>query len=213
MSDRFLKRLWPRWKMFEALDTSSREELTKIVTRQYVSHVAEFLGLDDPDNASWHPFENFVSPSLSEIPRTGDIFKLEDGLFVVLSPQCDMATETANNVILVKCVPGSDRWQQAVTALRAADTEAKRERHTKTLRDFVNQNIGQSKHFLPPLPDWTEPLLVDFSLVIAMPRVDLKLRLKDRVASISSPFLANIVQRFGAYISRTGQPNIDINRF
>lgn len=36
--------------------------------------------------------------------------------------------------------------------------------------------------------------------------------LEQREASIATPFLPNIVQRFGAYISRTGQPNIDIGR-
>ena len=31
--------------------------------------------------------------------------------------------------------------------------------------------------------------------------------------TISSPFLANLIQRFGSYISRTGQPNIGVDHF
>jgi CheY-like chemotaxis protein len=212
-ADIFLQRLWPRWKILADLAGTDRDELIKIVTRQYVSHVADYLGLDNPDNASWHPFENYVSPALmSDRAHTGDIFEIEGELFVVLTPQCDMATKKVKNVIVAKCVPGIDKWHDTVRALRAADSNNKRKDPTKFLQSFVNQNIEASKHFLPPLPGRDEPLLVHFSSVDAMPLVDLNERLESRIASISSPFLANIVQRFGAYISRTGQPNIDVNR-
>ncbi len=77
----------------------------------------------------------------------------------------------------------------------------------------MNQNLEPSRHFLPPLPSEEDPLLVHFSEVVTMPIAELNAVLENRVASIAPTFLSNIVQRFGAYISRTGQPNIDIARF
>lgn len=213
-ADIFLKRLWPRWEAFADLDSDNTQAVTDIVTRQYVTHIADLLGLDGPDNVSWHPFENYVSPALmSGRAHTGDIFRLDGTLWVVLTPQCDMATQKVDNVILAKCVSGIDDWAKMVADLRAQESKGSVDKSTKFLQKYVNQNVEPSRHFLPPLPSENEPLLVHFSAVMTIPRDSLNRALEHRVAAISSPFLSNIVQRFGAYISRTGQPNIDIARF
>lgn len=211
-ADIFLLRLWPRWKSFAELETD-REELEGIVTRQYVGHMADKLGLDDPSNVSWHPFENYVSPALmSGRAHTGDIFRFDDRLWVVLTPQCDMATQKIENVVLATCDVGIDKWAENLTALKARASKNSVEGSTKFLRKFVNQNLEPSKHFLPPLPNEKEPLLVNFASIVTRPLKELNSSLDSRIASIATPFLANIVQRFGAYISRTGQPNIDMAR-
>jgi CheY-like chemotaxis protein len=212
-ADIFLRRLWPKWESFAELEAGD-EELTGIVTRQYVNHIGELLGLDGPDTVSWHPFENYVHPSLLEDrAHTGDIFRFDDGLWVVMTPQCDMATRKVPNVILAECRPGVENWEENIVALRAADSKTKKKEPTKFLSALVNQNVGPACHFLPPLPGEAVPLLVHFSSVRAVPMKDVNERLAERVASVSSPFLANIVQRFGAYMSRMGQPNIDVERF
>lgn len=213
-ADIFLLRLWPRWKMFTDLEIADRAELEKIVTRQYVSHMADLLGLDDPDNATWHPFENYVSPALmSSRAHTGDIFRFDGVLWVVLTPQCDMATQKVENVILAKCIKGIDGWIDAVKVQKADNPPKKAlEKSTTLLRKHLNQNLESSRHFLPPLPGEADPVLVSFSAVMTKPLEDLNGQLEHRVASIATPFLSNIVQRFGSYISRTGQPNIDIAR-
>lgn len=212
-ADIFLLRLWPRWKSFTALETADRAELEGIVTRQYVGHMADKLGLDDPANVSWHPFENYVSPALlSGRAHTGDIFKFNNELWVVLTPQCDMATQKVENAVLAKCDLGIDKWTDNVATFRAKGSKSSVDSSTKFLRKFLNQNLEPSKHFLPPLPDGGEPLLVNFSHIMTRPLADLNASLESRIASIATPFLSNIVQRFGAYVSRTGQPNIDIAR-
>jgi CheY-like chemotaxis protein len=209
-ADIFLLRLWPRWRMFADLETDDRAELERIVTRQYVSHMADMLGLDDPANVSWHPFENYVSPALmSARAHTGDIFRLDGTLWLVLTPQCDMATQKVENAILARCVQGIPSWAANVAAFRAKASNNSVEKSTKFLEKFLNQNLEPSKHFLPPLPGEAEPVLVNFSNIITMPLDDLNASLEHRIASIATPFLSNIVQRFGSYISRTGQPNID----
>lgn len=209
----FLLRLWPRWRSFAELEIADRGELERIVTRQYVCHLADLMGLDDPDNVSWHPFENYVSPALmSGRAHTGDIFRFEGVLWVVLTPQCDMATRKVENAVLARCDLGIAKWAENVAALRAAASKNSIENSTKFLTRFINQNLEPSKHFLPPLPGEAEPLLVNFAHIETRRLADLNASLEQRVASIATPFLSNIVQRFGAYLSRTGQPNIDVAR-
>jgi hypothetical protein len=123
-----------------------------------------------------------------------------------------MATQKVDAVIMAKCVSGIQDWLEMVAAFRAKASNSSVEKSKKFLEKFVNQNLDASRHFLPALPDTAEPLLVHFSSVITIPLVELNAALEHRVASVSSPFLSNLVQRFGAYISRTGQPNIDIGR-
>ena len=213
-ADVFLRRIWPMWSNFAALEDGRDADLVDIVTRQYVSHIAELLGLDGPDAVTWHPFEVYVNPSLLEDrSHTGDIFKFDEDLWVVLTPQCDMATQKVPNAILAKCVRGIKDWKENVEALKAATSKTKKKEPTEFLRVFVNQNLGPAKHFLPPLPGEVEPLLVHFGDLRSMSMEELNQRLVARQASIAAPFLSNIVQRFGSYISRMGQPDIDVERF
>ncbi|MGR9469008.1 response regulator [Rhizobium leguminosarum] len=209
----FAKRLWPRWSAFASLE-GSQEKLNRIIARQYVSHIADILGLDNEVGIGWHPFENYnVPPLFDNRAHTGDIFRLEDGLWLVLSPQCDMATQKVPNVILAGCAPGYDRWPENVETLRTSTNEKLREKASAYFRNLVNQNLPASKHFLPPLPGEVEPLLVSFGNIKTVSLVELNSLLDRRVVSVSSPFISNLVQRFGAFISRTGQPNLEVDHF
>lgn len=211
----FVKRLWPQWKDFAALgQTDGKGTLLDVVTRQYVSHVAELLGLDGPDEIKWHPFETYVVPSLwSHRAHTGDIFALGDDLRIVLTPQCDMANGNVENVLLAHCKRGAVDWESSIDKLKAADTDERKEKAGRYFRKMVNQQLGASQHFLAPLPGEKEPILVDFSKIEAMALIDLNKMLDKRLASVSASFLANLTQRFGSYVSRIGQPNIDVAHF
>lgn len=207
--DVFSRRIWPNWSQMEDAIGHDNKKLAIAIARQYASHTAELLGLDG--SGDWHPFENFVVPSYNaDRAHTGDIFLLEDINWIVLTPQCDMATGKVPNVLLAECSLGVDQWAENVEALKAATSNNKRKEPTKFLRTFVNQNLPASMHFLPPLPGSEEPVFVQFGKIRTVPLADLNKQLDARVASVSPPFLSNLVQRFGAFISRTGQPNIGV---
>lgn len=211
-ADVFSKRVWPRWKLYEELLSGINEkELTSIVTRQYTSHIADMLGLDSAGNAKWHPIENYISPALQETrPHTGDIFQFDGVLWVVLTPQCDMATKKASSVLLASCDarPDLKEWKENVA--RLADPK-KKEKAEVYFRKLVNQ-LEPALHFLPPLENG-QPLMVDFKKLMTLPLEELQKRLAQRRASVATPFLTNLTQRFGAYISRVGQPDIDVSHF
>lgn len=209
----FNKRLWPYWS--DLPSDMEKDGVAKIIARQYASHLSEMLGLDNADNVDWHPYEAYVSPSLNtERAHTGDIFEFDDELWIILTPQCDMATQKVGNVILALCTTDHADWPNAVT--NNSDPEAsatKKKSAVKLLGNHVNQKLETSQHFLPPLPNETQPVMVQFGNLMTMPLIEINKKLGDRKISVSSPFLSNLTQRFGANISRTGQPNININMF
>lgn len=207
----FAERVWPRWKSYQSLAGLDQEQLVSIVSRQYASHIGDLLGLETEGNVKWHPFENYVQPSIQESrPHTGDIFRLDDQFWIVLTPQCDMATGKANTVLMAHCNLGflAEMWQKAIEDSKGSNTAKDKSRSFFTR--LVNQ-AEPSAHFLPPL-DGT-PLWVDFKTLTTVPLSELREKLSVRVASVAAPFLTNLTQRFGAYISRVGQPNIDITHF
>jgi len=206
----FSERIWPRWASYRNLNTPDGELLKKIVTRQYASHVAELLGTDHPDNPSWHPVENYIYPNLiGSRPHTGDIFELDGKLWVLVTPQCDMATGTARTVLLVACERNSlADWDRHVAALTDVNvSRAAADQRDKFFRGLVNQSTP-SKHFLPPL-EGEGPLMVNFKELMVVTADGLRDNLAQRRGSIAPVFLSNLIQRFGAYMSRPGQPNIE----
>ncbi len=209
-SEVFAKRIWPQWKKLLEVSGTDEERLATIISRQFMSHAAEYLGLENQDNETWHPFENYVVPPLlDDRPHTGDIFELQDSRWIVLTPQCDMATGKVESVLLAKCTTGMEGFQGHVDAYR----ENKRAKSERFLRDLTNQNIRPSQHFLPPIPSEADPILVEFGSLKTISRTELAASLGSRLASVSPPFLGNLVQRFGAFMSRAGQPNIDLGNF
>jgi len=214
-AETFVRRIWPSWQDYKR-KLGTEDQLTAVVTRQYATHIAELLGMDGDANPAWHPFENFISPALLEHrAHTGDIFTFGEQLWVVLSPQCDMTVGKIDDVLLAYCDrAGLQNWTEKVAALSAVPPgQALSSSLAKYFTGLVNQT-EPSKHFLPPLGPGG-PLYVDFKKLMTKPLADLNSEagLATRVGSVAPAFLPNLTQRFGSYMSRPGQPNIDISHF
>src|SRR3546814_3235171 len=71
----FADRLWHRWADYVGAAGASVRDLTPVVTRQYVWHLSEVLGIGGEAGDLWHPFENWISPPLQpNRAHTGDVF-------------------------------------------------------------------------------------------------------------------------------------------
>jgi len=209
----FARRVWPRWSAYEKLSGINQAQLVGIVSRQYASHIADSLGIDSDENVKWHPFENYIVPALLESrPHTGDLFRMNGALWIVLTPQCDMATQKAITVLLARCDPNPalETWKDQLRSLRDASGN-KQKSSIEFFKRLINQT-EPARHFLPPL-EGDQPLMVDFKNLLTVPMEELNNRLYDRIASVATPFLGNLTQRFGSYISRIGQPNLDTSQF
>ena len=210
-ADVFVKRMWPQWSAISDAAGDDSERLVRIVTRQYVNQMGELLGLEQ--GGGWHPFECYISPSMEpDRAQTGDDFVLDGARWIVHTPQCDMANGRSANVLLAFCDPDQlTDWDANVTKLREATPEQV-DKRSSYFRGLVNQK-EPACHFMPALPGEIKPLMVQFTKLMTKPLAELNDSLDSRKASVSAPFLSNLTQRFGAYISRTGQPNIDVKHF
>lgn len=212
----FAKRLWPQWCDIAKLNSANTEDLYKIVSRQYAGHISDYFGTSSEENADWHPYENYVIPSMIEDrAHTGDLFKIDDDVWIVLSPQCDMANRMIGSALLARCETAENQaWSQDISLIKNEGAKQKsKEKAVERIRQTVNQNISKKKHFLPPLPGTTDPIFVDFSNLQTMEVAYLDSILGDRMATVSSPFLGNLIQRFGAFMTRTGQPDLAVEHF
>lgn len=213
-ADVFLKRLWSQWAQYSGLRQVDGERLGVIVTRQFASHIAETVGVEADAEQGWHPFESWVAPPFpgSKL-ATGDIVRRDDGLWVILTPPCDMAGEKVDSIIMAFCDPDlPDKWADKVKSLSEGIGKGEVSNSLKSFfTGLINQKSEASKHFLPPLNG--RSMVVDFMRLSSVSLTELKADPGSRVATVATAFLPNLTQRFGAYFSRTGQPNIDVDFF
>jgi CheY-like chemotaxis protein len=199
----FSKSIWPRWK--NALKSiEDPDVLAGVITRQTASHVAEELARPP---AYHHPEEFYIVPPLSDRLGTGDLLRLGDVVFVVVTPRCNIARDSyPNYLMLAVCQP----MDEALTTMRTqfGDSKTKQEKAERELHNLATQGHSIASHFLPPGSGFG-PWLVDFKEIMTMPSTEVEKLLAGRFASIAGPFVPNLVQRYAAYIGRIGQPDLD----
>src|SRR3546814_18093855 len=113
-----------------------------------------------------------------------------------------------SDVLLVRCDRDEfGEWNDRIAKLKGAANLDQIKKHSEWFRKLVNQS-RPGQHFLPPLPDDPRPLMVQFASITTRPFAELQGILGERKASISSPFLATLTQRFDSYISLVVTPHI-----
>lgn len=198
----FFKSIWPRWKQWTK--DGEGDDLTEALARHVTAHVHDAL-LHAAGGAA-HPEETYFVPPLKDWLDTGDLLRRDSGLWIVVTPRCDLANEDkVATVLLAKCEDIAKRWND----LDGSKTGAKEQKK-------ISQHEGSPKqHFLPLAFDGTGtqlgPLLVQFHHLEAMPLRAARECLTPpdvRIASLAPQFIPSLVERFGAYFSRIGTPNL-----
>jgi hypothetical protein len=199
----FSQSIWPRWKnTLKSIEDA--EVLAGVITRQTASHVAEQLGMPP---AHHHPEEFYIVPPLSDRLGTGDLLKIADDTYVVVTPRCNIARDCyPNHLMLAICKP----MEGILAGIRAQfkGDEKKQEKAVKELRRYATQGHSTGTHFLPACGD-SGPWLVDFKEIMTVPSTEVRMLLAGRFASVASQFVPNLVQRYAAYLGRIGQPDLD----
>ena len=201
----FSQSIWPRWEK-SWKDIGDGEALASVITRQTVSHVAEQLGM--PPNYH-HPEEFYIVPPLAaDQLGTGDLVKVENSVYVVVTPRCNMARDQyPTHVMLALCKTMDAVWTGMRNRFKG--DEKKQESALKELRNYATQGHSTSTHFLPPCGELGGPWVADFREIMTVPSGQVPDLLKTRFASIASQFIPNLVQRYSAYLGRIGQPDLD----
>ncbi|MFM9428762.1 ActR/RegA family two-component response regulator [Variovorax sp. GrIS 2.14] len=199
----FNRSIWNRWK--NSWRNDDQGVTAGIIARQTASHIADSMSLAP---SSYHPDEFYIIPALyADRFDTGDIFKIDDAIQVVMTPRCNMENAIPQHILLCVCKPVPN-WDE-IGALLQGD-QKKKESANKKLNALATQGFATSSHFLPPC-NGQGPWLVDFQELRSLPTERLKKLLANRLASVAPHFVPNLVQRYAAYLGRIGQPNIDVN--
>ncbi len=199
----FFKSIWPRWERWTK--NSDGDALTEALARHVTAHVHDSL-LHAAGGAA-HAEETYFVPPLKDWLDTGDLLRRDSGLWIMVTPRCDLANKgKVATVLLAKCEDISKRWNEIDGSTKAGDKELKR---------IVQHEGSPKQHFLPAAVDGAGaqlgPWLVQFHHLEAM---GLEAAHRDltpshvRIASLAPQFVPSLVERFGAYFSRIGTPNL-----
>lgn len=201
--------LWPRWEKRNH-NRSDKKTLKKALTRQIVSHLAESLALPG-DNPRFMPDEFYIEPPIrTDRLHTGDLLEIDDTVWIILTPQCNMVRQYPENILVAMCSEDKGKWQEICDGLKAGSNN-KREKYAGRLSSYINQGHDISSHFLPPCGK-RGPWFVNFKELKTHPSHPSYVAenlMKSRFASLAPAFIPNLVQRFAAYMGRIGEPEID----
>jgi hypothetical protein len=221
-----LRTLWehvsPRWSALQ--EELEAGELESIVTRLSATVVHDQLSSDpqfagEAGEVCVHPGEIYVFHSPREYLAVGDILRLEDNLWVVLTPSCDLVARgnrnaKAKKVLLASCESFDsyahtrrefgDELKRLVSDDAAAVENAKENMDRLMRHGFLNDD-GR-RFFLPPFAE-IEGGVIDFTK-LALQEYDRTARprlVQARAFSLSPAISAELATRFSRYMNRLGQ--------
>ena len=187
------------------------DDIEKILSRHTVACLNEQLYVNGNIGSfdKYHPGEMYIIPPIKQHCHTGDILEKDGELFIILNPACDIVNSSnLDYFILVKIVdfsslkmlrekikPDHDSQEAFFDQLNQAG---------KTRYHDCQANKKDRFHYLPKFAILSDKL-IDFQQIINKDKAEISI--DDRKASISSPFIKDIIARFSAYYARQGQPN------
>ena len=168
--------------------------------RYILSHFQEHLDLNlQGDFEEYHPFEVYIKPPIKKNIHTGDLIKYNNEYYVILTPACDIVIQTngtrnADNIIIIK----AQNFDYKTTCLNKNNDLDKNK-----ISKYV-KNSNARFHYLPPFNS-NNGFIVDFQNITSIAfTTEL-----ERVATVSSSFIKDIISRFANYYSRQGQPTFN----
>lgn len=191
---------------------SNLENFDTILSRHTVSCLNEQLYVNGNIGSfdKYHPGEMYIMPPIKKHYHTGDIIKKDNELFIILNPACDIVNKDNLNYYILVRVVGFDALNMLQEKINhetsASDLFYNRLNQSgKTRYKDCKLNKKDRFHYLPPF-DIFEDKLIDFQQIENIEKIEIDSF--SREASISSPFLKDIIARFSQYYARQGQPNL-----
>lgn len=189
----------------------SPEDKQKSLLRYTLLHIQEYLDLNSlGDLEKYHPAEFFITKPVKNNIFTGDILKNNDGKrSVILTPACDIDLKNGNRkadkILTLQIISPQD-----------IDEEYGNSEMSNTKKTKLKSVIGNSNpryHFVPQAGE-IDKGIIDFQDKLSIPGHELEEQIQkgdiERIATISSPFLKDVIARYSNYYSRQGSPDFDI---
>jgi len=193
------------------------DEINKILSRHTVASLNEELYVDGNIGSfdHYHPGEMYIIPPIKQHYHTGDILKKESELYVILNPACDIVNKNKlSYYTLAKIIRAVEIFE-----ISSKDSAG---RETYIASHLRSNNKVDRYHYLPKFATIDNEYVIDFqNLLVESIGPDTNpgnaTYIKDRealigryqkIASISSPFLKDVIARFSLYYARQGQPKL-----
>lgn len=190
--------------------TRTPQEKENSLLRYTLLHMQEYI---DEALEKYHPSEFYITKPIRKNLFTGDIIELEENRYLILTPSCDIVMRpdgprNADFILFCKIKPLESIVKNY--ELLKHDTSPNNDNRKRINGFFENKN--QKYHFIPKAKS-IEPGLIDFQEKLTIPSTDvdelLKAKKINRIATISQPFLKDIISRYSNYYSRQGSPDFN----
>lgn len=186
------------------------ETLKQIILRFTLSHLHENLFHDEAGNFErHHPSEFYIYPPIHDYLFSGDIIALEENLYVVLTPSCDLVIRN-----YTEYKKGEAPKRNSETALLVKLKEIKTieglaeiENGAALTRKLTEKKKKNQYYFIPPFLE-LKGYMIDFRDCKTIDIEGIKKNSK-AIATISSSYLKDIIANFSYYYSRQGAPDIN----
>ena len=188
-------------------NSSEKEES---LLRYTILHMLEYL-----DENKVHPSEFYITRPVKENVSTGDLIEFDSQRYVVLTPACDFVKrpKKGRNVRLTFLLKINE-LSLLIPDMDNIESIDELSSKKKQLLGSLVSNKLPFYHFIPK-HNHIKPGIIDFqdkySISIETIEEKIKENTADRFATISMPYIKDIISRYSNYYSRQGSPDFDSN--
>ncbi|MGB3463846.1 MAG: hypothetical protein WBA74_01190, partial [Cyclobacteriaceae bacterium] len=160
--------------------------------------------------------EFYITSPIKKSIFTGDIVLFKGLRYLVLTPSCDIVlrengSRNANHILFCK-IRNLGEVIENFSTLKADTGSSNSIR--KKLERLIQNNGKQNFHFIPK-NNSIDAGLIDFQDKVTIPETEVNQKIQDseiiRIATVSMPFLKDIISRYSNYYARQGAPDFDTN--
>jgi len=184
-------------------DIRTEEDKKQSLIRYCIMHLQEYLDISTGEGNSfsdYFPAEFFITGPIKSKMFTGDIFEYDSIFYVVITPACDLGNGKASKVLCLQ-----------INALSEVDKVFDKKEVSGKVKNYFSNKFDRY-HFIPSLYfkgerypagilDFQNQISFDFEVVSDNTNVE-------RIATISQPFIKDLISRYSRYYARQGAPNI-----
>jgi CheY-like chemotaxis protein len=193
-----------------------KHDSEKNILRYIAAHLQEYLELDDSGYfEKYTPDEVYICPPIKKRIYTGNILREKDSgdYFIVLTPACDLAQQKAKSIVIapIESLKKDGIVKQKVNIKKDLETSKKQKKAAEdTLKKIIGNNFSYEYYFLP-MAKFFKGGLINFQKLTSASQKELEEKYEPK-ASVTAPFLKDIIVRFSFYYSRQGAPDLNKER-
>ncbi len=182
---------------------SSKEKEDSLL-RYTILHMLEYL-----DENNVHPSEFYITRPVKEKLSTGDLISWNGNRYVILTPACDFAQRKVTKAFLLRIKEISEEIN-GIDEIKSIEDLSKTKKQTF---ERMVKNNKDSYHFIPK-HNIINAGIIDFQDKLSIQIEEMEEKIEsteiDRFATISLPFLKDLIERYSSYYARQGSPDFDV---